>query len=135
VVVLVNLAQRRLDTDLTATTQQIVTLLRQAESDSVAVEGGTAWGVHFANSTDTAPYYTLFSGSDYASATVEGYYRLPPTVAYRTSTLASGATLDIVFSPVSGALPASTSIGFYMPNENAAFSSTISISAVGQVSD
>ncbi len=133
-VVAVNISQRRVDTDLTSTTQEIATTLRQAQSDSMAVENGTTWGVHFSNSTATAPFYALFSGSNYSSGTAAGYYRLPSTVAYQPSTLAPGAAIDVVFSAVSGATLSTATIGLYMPNENAAFSSTISVSLTGAVS-
>ncbi len=107
VVAIVDISQRRVDTDLTSTAQEIATTLRQAQSDSMAVEGGTTWGVHFANSTATAPFYALFSGASYATGTVEGYYRLPSTVAYRSSSLPPGSSMDVVFSPVSGAVSGS----------------------------
>ena len=132
VITVVNLAGKRVDADLTSTTQRIVTTLRQAQSDSMAQENGATWGVHFSNSTSTPPSFALFSGS-YATGTVVGQYPLPATVAYLTSTLASGATLDITFAQVTGAASASTSIGFYMPKENVAFSSTISIASSGAV--
>lgn len=138
-IVFATLAGRRTDTDLTSATQQIATLLRQAQSDAVAQENGAvagssvSWGVHFANATATTPFYALFTGS-YAASTTVGYYALPSTVAYRTSTLASGATLDVIFSPITGMPSVSTSIGFYMPKENTAFSSTISIASSGEVS-
>jgi type II secretory pathway pseudopilin PulG len=137
-VVFANLAGRRSNADLTATTQEVGTLLRQAQSDATEQENNNqandvAWGVHFANSTTTAPFYALFTGS-YAASTTVGYYALPSTVAYQTSTLATGATLDILFSPITGASSVSTSIGFYMPKENAAFSSTILIASSGAVS-
>jgi prepilin-type N-terminal cleavage/methylation domain-containing protein len=138
--VVVNLFGRRTDADLTAATQQAATLLREAQSDALAQENGAtqgsssvAWGVRFSNATATAPFYALFSGS-YSATTTVGYYSLPSTVSYRTSTLASGATLDIIFSPITGAASASTSIGFYMPKESAAFSSTISIASSGEIS-
>jgi prepilin-type N-terminal cleavage/methylation domain-containing protein len=131
-VVVINLAQRRVDTDIITTTAQIATMLRQAQSDSMAQESGLSWGVHFANTTSTRPSYTLFKGS-FATGTVS-VYQLPSTVAYQTSTLAVGATLDVIFSQITGGSSASTSIGLYMPNENAAFSSTISISSAGLVS-
>jgi prepilin-type N-terminal cleavage/methylation domain-containing protein len=132
-VVVVNLAGRRVDTDVVATTKQIATLLRQAQSDSMAQEGGISWGVHFANNTSGRPTYALFKGS-YSTSTIVGQYLLPTSVAYQTSTLASGAALDIIFSQITGAASASTSIGLYMPNENTAFSSTISIASDGEVS-
>ena len=137
-VIFANLAARRSNADLTATTQETVTLLRQAQSDAAFQENNAqandvAWGVHFANTTATPPFYALFTGSYMASTTV-GYYVLPPTVAYQTSTLPAGATLDVVFSPISGLSSVSTSIGFYMPKENTAFSSTISIASSGAIS-
>ena len=136
-IVFSNLAGRRSDTDLTATVQQVTTLLRQAQSDAVSQKNGAvsgnAWGVHFANTTATAPFYALFAGA-YATSTVVSQYILPSTVAYQTSTLASGATLDVIFSPISGAPSVSTSIGFYMPKNNTAFSSTILIAPSGEVS-
>jgi hypothetical protein len=89
--------------------------------------------VHFANTTATPPFYALFNGS-YTASTTTGYYALPSTVAYQTSTLAAGATLDVIFSPITGASSVSTSIGFYMPKENTAFSSTISIASSGAIS-
>jgi type II secretory pathway pseudopilin PulG len=132
-VVFANLAGRRSDVDITSATQQVATLLRQAQSDAVEQESGAAWGVRFSNATNTVPFYALFSGS-YSTATVAGYYPLPSTVAYQTSTLASGATLDIIFSPISGAASVATSVGFYMPKQNTAFSSTISVASSGNVS-
>ncbi len=136
-VVFANLAGRRSISDLTATTQEVATILRQAQSDAAFQENNiqandVAWGVHFANATATVPFYALFTGS-YAASTTVGYYVLPPTVAYETSTLAAGATLDIIFSPITGASSVSTSIGFYMPKENSAFSSTISIAPSGAI--
>jgi hypothetical protein len=90
--------------------------------------------VHFANTTATAPFYALFAGGGYRTSTVVGLYILPSTVAYQTSTLASGATLDVIFSSISGAPSVSTSIGLYMPKQNTAFSSTIFIASSGEVS-
>jgi type II secretory pathway pseudopilin PulG len=137
-VVFANLAGKKNNADLTATTQEVATLLRQAQSDAAFQENNTqandvAWGVHFANTTATPPFYALFTGS-YAASTTTGYYALPSTVAYQTSTLAAGATLNVIFSPITGVSSVSTSIGFYMPKENTAFSSTISIASSGAVS-
>jgi type II secretory pathway pseudopilin PulG len=129
------LAGRRSDVDLTSTAQQAATLLRQAQSDAIAQKSDASWGVRFSNVTNTSsvPFYALFSGS-YSTATVAGYYPLPSTVAYQTSTLASGATLDIIFSSISGAASVATNVGFYMPKQNTAFSSTISIASSGEIS-
>ena len=133
-VVFANLAGRKSTTDLAAATQQIGVLLRQAQSDAVEQEADVAWGVHFANPSGTPPFYALFTTS-YSTATVVGSpYLLPTTVAYTTSTLAAGAALDVIFSPLSGVSSVSASIGLYMPKQNAAFSSTISIASSGEIS-
>lgn len=42
-----NLAGRKTNVDLTSTTKQIVALIRQAQSDSMAQEGGLTWGIIF----------------------------------------------------------------------------------------
>ena len=128
------LSGRKTNTDLTATTQQIAALLRQAQSDAAAQEGDAPIGVHFANATNTRPFYALFTTSYSTATDVGSPYQLPPTVAYQTATLAQGATLDVIFSPISGFSSVSTSIGFYMPKESTAFSSTISIASSGNVS-
>ena len=128
------LAGRKTSTDLTATTQQVATLLRQAQSDAMEQENNVSWGVHFSNTTNPAPFYALFTTS-YSTATVVGnLYQLPSTVAYQTSTLGVGSTTDIIFSQISGLSSISTTIGFYMPKQSTAFSSTISIASSGAVS-
>lgn len=133
-IVYANLGSRKSTTDLTTTAQQIGTLLRQAQIDSMQQESNTTWGVHFENASGTAPFYALFQTS-YSTATIVGSpYRLPSTVAYTTSTLASGATLNVIFSAISGTASASTSIGLYMPKQNTAFSSTIYVASSGSVS-
>jgi len=132
-VVFASLGSRKSTADLTSADQQIGVLLRQAQQDAMEQEGDTAWGVHFANPTNTAPFYALFQTS-YSSATIVGSpYLLPSTVAYTTSTLASGASLDVIFSSITGLSSVSTSIGLYMPAQSAALSSTISITSAGQV--
>ena len=128
------LSSRKTNTDLTATVQQVATVLRQAQMDSMNQENNVAWGVHFSNATNTAPFYVLFTTS-YSTATVVGNpYQLLPTVAYQTSTLALGSTTDIIFSQIVGLSSVSTSIGFYMPKQSTAFSSTILIASSGSVS-
>lgn len=128
-----NLSTRKSVTDLTATSQQIASLLRQAQIDAIQQKSNTSWGVHFENSTTTTPFYALFQTSYSTATIVGGLYRLPPTVAYTTSTLASGATLNMTFSAITGTASASASIGLYMPQQNSAFSSTISIASSGSV--
>jgi type II secretory pathway pseudopilin PulG len=132
-IVLVNITGQRTQTDINDVTEQIGATLRQAQSDSMAQENGVSWGVHFENSTGTSPFYALFYSS-YSSSTIVGHYPLPASVAYNTSTFASGAMLDVIFSQVTGVSSVSTSIMLYMPKESAALSSTISIASSGAIS-
>ncbi len=128
-----NLLGGKNSTDLATATTQIVASVRQVQSESASQSQGVAWGIHFANATNTTPYYAIFTGSSYASGTVQGKYLLPPTVAYVTSTLPVGSSEDVTFSKISGASSASTSIGLYLIS-NPSDVQDISISSIGQVS-
>lgn len=130
-IVFINIAGRRSETDLFDTQEQIAAVLREAQSNSMAQKNGVAWGVHFDNSTTTAPFYILFFTAYSATTTVGGNVPLPASVSYNTSTLASGATLDVIFSQLVGNTT-STSVGLYMPKQS--FSNTITIASSGAVS-
>ena len=127
-----NLLGGRNQADLSSATNQIVASARQAQSQSMAGSGSVTWGIHFANVTNTAPFYALFTGSSYASGTVQGRYPLPPTVNYITSTLPVGLSEDITFSKITGVSSASTSIGLYLIS-NPSIHQYISISGLGQI--
>jgi prepilin-type N-terminal cleavage/methylation domain-containing protein len=123
---------RRNATDLASTKEQIAAVLRQAQSRSVSRYQNVIWGVYFSNSTITAPFYVLFSSS-YSTATTAAYYRLPPSVAYVTSTLAQGSTSTITFAGLSGTASAPMSIGLYSKTQQSLASATVSIAADGEV--
>lgn len=110
VVALATLLGRRSRVELDNTTKQIAALLREAQSRSVSQEGGTVWGVHFENSTGTAPFYALFKGT-YSATSVVGYYRLPTSVQYSSSSIPQGGSLNITFSQISGIPSTSTTLG------------------------
>ena len=63
IVALVNLSGSRNNTDLTTTRDQIVSLLREAQANSISGKGGVAWGVNFANYTGSASYDVRLSPS------------------------------------------------------------------------
>jgi prepilin-type N-terminal cleavage/methylation domain-containing protein len=125
------LTGRRSQSDLDSTTRQIASLLREAQSRTVADESGARWGVHFENSTGTAPFYALFRTS-YSKNNLAGFYRLPASVGYATSSLAAGASREAIFNPISGASSASTSIKINLL-VNPSRSSTISVASSGVV--
>ena len=130
-----NLLNKKRSGDLTNTATQIAALLRQAQNDAMAQKNGLSWGVHFQNTTDTAPFYALFSStsSAYTSSSITGYYRLPNTVGYLTSALPPGSSLDVVFSQIVGSASASTSIGLYLIS-NSSSQAIVSVASSGAVS-
>lgn len=107
VVAFSNLSGRRNTVDLSSTTQQIATLLREAQSKSVSQTSGQAWGVHFENAA--TPFYSIFSGDTYSASAEAGHYRLPSNVCF--STIGSGSSQDVTFSQISGQPSGATSIG------------------------
>lgn len=131
VISLLNLFGRRGQVDLANTTQQIATLLREARVRSVSQSSSTSWGVHFGNTAE--PFYALFYSNTYAPTTTIGYYRLPRTLAYDSSTISYGSSLEITFSQISGLASASTSLTLFSTKGNSS-STTIHVASSGAVS-
>jgi len=131
---LLNLLGRSAQTDLNNATEQIASLLREARSRSVSQASSTSWGVHFGNSTTTAPFYTLFYSQAYSTSTTIGYYKLPSGLAYATSSIPSGSSVDVTFAQLSGQASASTSVKIYITGKGSSNSSTISVASSGAVS-
>ena len=113
-VVVSNLAGRRSRIELDNTLRQIATLLREAQSRSVSQASGTSWGVHLENSTTTPPFFALFATS-YSSSTRAGYYRLPSSVRYATSSIPEGGSREVTFAQITGLPSTSTSITLELP--------------------
>ena len=110
-VVLYSLTTRHHTVDLTSTTQAVGGLLRQAQLDAIDQKSGTAWGVHFANPTNTAPFYVLFASSTYSTSTVFGnQYRLPTDVCYSPYSIPAGGSIDVYFNQGTGLPSTSTKI-------------------------
>ena len=125
------LAAYRNKNELSSTAKQIAATLREAQSRAGARASSTTWGVHFENSTSTYPFFSLFYGT-YATSTRVGYYKLPASVSYVTSTLGAGSSTEVTFSQVVGAPSASTSVSIIMRSGDS--SSTISVASSGAVS-
>lgn len=130
-VVMLNLVRHKSTSELDATAKQIVAVLREARSRSVSQSESAGWGVHFENSTSTAPFYALFR-STYSTENRVGYYRLPSGVGYATSSIAAGAAKEITFTQISGAANASTSLQLLLLNDPSV-SSTIYVASSGAV--
>jgi prepilin-type N-terminal cleavage/methylation domain-containing protein len=93
---------RRGGQELDGTTRHIVALLKEAQSKSLSFASSSAWGVHFqdVSATNTTAFYALFANS-YATATTVGFYRLPNSVIYASSTNGWNS-LDVVFGVGTG---------------------------------
>lgn len=130
---LFNLTRSKNRTTLDSTTRQISALLREAQNRSMSQDSGNTWGVHFENSTNTTPFYSLFYNS-YGASTTIGRYTLPNLVRYSTSSLGQGSSTEITFMQISGFPSASTSITLNLVIGGAvSTSSVIRISSNGLV--
>jgi prepilin-type N-terminal cleavage/methylation domain-containing protein len=95
--------------DLKDTSQQIAAILHQAQSQAISGAQGVPWGVHFENSSTTRPFYALFSGA-YSPSTTANRFTLPTDVAYATSSVPYGGSIDVIFAQMSGMPNAAISI-------------------------
>lgn len=132
----VTLFRSRTGNDLKNATQQIATLLQEAQSRSITQSSGASWGVHFDNA-GAMPFYALFSGSSYSTSAVVTYAKLPADLCY--STLSKGSSTDVVFNQVSGLPSATSSIGVKTSDGctgggTAIASSTIMVNGAGLIS-
>lgn len=119
--------------DLEHATVRVASLLREAHGRSVAQTLDSAWGVHFENSTSSAPSFSLFS-YPYSTSTVIRRETFSPYIRYATSVIAEGGTLTIVFNQLTG-FSASGSISIALELiANHHVSSTIAVATSGFVS-
>ncbi len=132
VIIFANFFTRNAYETLNSTVKKVTATLREAESRSAAQDGGTVWGVHFDNSTGTAPFYAIFKTS-YSPANTAGYYPLPYGVSFSTSSIALGSSTDITFAQISGIPSATSSITLYLTT-GAATSTTIIVNSTGLIS-
>lgn len=82
--------------DLSTTEQNVLSVLRLAQSKTLAGENDSAWGVHLESNQ-----ITLFQGSTYASSPLKQTYALPDSVEV-TGVLLNGGGSDVIFKRVTG---------------------------------
>lgn len=109
VITVPTLLGRRGKSDLENTTSQLVSLLREAQSRSVAQSSDSAWGVRFDNAVTSSPSFALFYGS-YSTSTVVRRNTLPRTLRYATSSITEGGSLEVMFRKLSGFASSSASL-------------------------
>lgn len=120
------------ETDLTNSVEEIMNILRIAQSKTLASEGDSQWGVYF--STISTPHeYTLFKGTDYASRNVSSdkKYDVPSLVEIYEIDLA-GANQEIVFDRLTGMTEQYGQISLKL-KENVLETKTIIIENSGQI--
>lgn len=87
---------------------RIVSALREAKGNAVAIEQGYAWGVHFDNTDTSRPFFTVFSGVSYAGSGTTSTRYLSSEVEYEAP--AGGASSDVIFTKRTGTTTAAATI-------------------------
>jgi len=123
----VNYKQRQ---SLGFATQEIVTVLRNAQDRSLAQEGGNRWGVYFMNSASGDDFYDLFTGISYASSGIVSRSVLPSGVQFTTP--ASGSNITVIFSPVTGLPDDAATVKISLVGTSTT-SSTITVNSNGKI--
>lgn len=125
-----NFTDYRVRREFSATSQEIVLVLRNAQNRSLSQESGSRWGVYFENPASGRGFYELFSGTSYSSSSVVFRANLKDGVKFDIP--AAGATSTIIFSPVAGLPISAASVKISLKN-NSSVSSTIIVNANGQI--
>lgn len=101
-------------TEINTTANQIVGKLREAQSKAMVGEDNVSWGIHFDNVDANDPYFEIFSGASYPGTIVEKIYlnSIVPDVRFQTPT--SGASVNIVFSKITGTPSSAQNIVIYL---------------------
>lgn len=118
---------------LISITEEMVSVLRTTQTESIDEAAATTWGVHFENSTSSGPFYATFSGNTYASSSNQTPYPLGGGVGYVSSSLPYGSSFDVVFSAVTGMASATTIQLCVLVNPS--ISSTITIGTTGLITE
>ncbi len=126
-----NLISHRRERDVNFTIQEIIAVLRNAQSRSIAQEEGSRWGIYFNNpSGDSNDFYELFKGVNYASGTVVSKIVLRSNIQFDIP--ASGSSSTLIFTPITGLPNASTTVKISLIGKPTS-SSTIIINNNGEI--
>lgn len=130
------LSGRKNTADLSSADQQVGTILREAQSRAATQASDATWGVYFGNPTSTRPFFALFSGTSYSASGTLEYYALAPDVCYVTSSIPSGSSTQVTFTPVTGTPSASATIvlGLSTGGCGKAATTTVTVSSQGEIS-
>ena len=70
---------------------------------SMTQDAGKRWNIRFTNSTSSGSQYIVFSGASYATSSIDRTYALAHNVQF--SEPSAGNSFDVLFAPLTGALP------------------------------
>ncbi len=101
---LVSLLSSRNVRDLTTSGQNVLSVLKLAQSKSLAGEGNTTWGVHFESNR-----VVLFQGPSYVSLGTTTPYALPQSLQIANINLFGGGS-DVIFKKITGTTDQSGSV-------------------------
>lgn len=130
VVALSTLSGWRNRAGLESATQEIATLLREAQSRSMARASGVAWGVRFDNTSSSSPFFALFSVS-YSTSTAQKRTLLPVGVRYAETSVPAGSSLDVTFAELTGVPSTSTTIMLELGGSGGGGSASVSRTGSG----
>ncbi len=115
---------------LNLTAQEIKAALQSAQENSRTEENGAEWGVQFINSSSSPGTYTIFSGSSYASGTVNRAYSLESGIIFLDPAVGGGK--GVVFNPLSGSINAYFSVTIAV-GSNVSLQKVIEITPAGRI--
>ena len=97
--------------NLDLTTNEIIATMREVQRRSVTQQSGKQWGIRFSNTTSGVSAYTIWSGSSYASGTIDQIRGLRRNIVFGNPP--SETDFDIIFSALSGAVSNNQIISFH----------------------
>ncbi|MGB9726728.1 MAG: pilus assembly FimT family protein [Minisyncoccia bacterium] len=111
-------------------TQEIVSLLKYAQQNSVSQKDSEQWGVHFENPVSGNDFYALYKGATYSSP-IE-IKHLPEGVVFSTPSI--GNSLNISFNKLTGTNYSGTNQFLVIQSTSSNATTTISVSSQGLIS-
>ncbi len=92
--------------------EEVTSVIRDVQKRSITEQDGKQWGIRFSNANSS---YEIFSGSSYASGTVDKLYSLSRNVIFGNP---STSTVDTIFSAISGKLGETRIISLVNPRKD-----------------
>jgi len=92
--------------------EELTSVIRDVQKRSITEQDGKQWGIRFSNASSS---YEIWSGTSYASGTVDRLYSLGRNVYFGNP---STSTLDTIFSVISGKLSEARVISLVNPRKD-----------------